>query len=154
MPSRNDYESAVQWIAQTVRSGDTASPLGRPARLAVVGLSNNRQRPSHQVSQALQQIGLHIVPVNPNVDSVLGEPAYDNLARVPAPVDVVQVFRQPQHVPLIAAETIAEAQRLGVRIFWLQEDVHHAEATQRVMQAGIRVVEDRCLWKEIKQYIT
>src|SRR6476619_7520612 len=89
--------------------------------IAVVGLSNDPSRPSYGVAQYMQRHGYRIIPVNPNETSVLGEPAYATLRDVPVPVDVVDVFRRPEHVPEIAAEAIA----IGARALWLQLGVGH-----------------------------
>lgn len=125
-------------IRQTLRSIHT---------VAVVGLSPNSARPSYGVAQALQRYGYRIVPVRPLVKEVLGEPAYPDLASIPFPVDIVDVFRAPEHVPAIVDACIA----LGVPRLWLQDGVIHEEAAQRAKDAGIWVVMDRCMWRDYRQ---
>jgi uncharacterized protein len=123
----------------------------RAARtIAVVGLSPDRTRPSHGVAKAMQRFGYRIIPVNPNVESVLGEPAVPSLEQLPdvlgpeERVDIVDVFRRSRYVAGIVAECI----RLKMPALWLQEGVIDLEAADRAVQAGIFTVMDRCLFKE------
>jgi uncharacterized protein len=109
--------------------------------IAVVGLSNNPARPSYGVARYLQQHGYRIIPVNPNEDAVLGEQAYSSLRDVPVPVDVVDVFRRPEHVPSVVEEAIA----IGAPVLWLQQGVIHPQAAARAQAAGLAVVMDRCI---------
>ena len=112
--------------------------------IAVVGLSANPARDSHQVAAYLQQHGYRIIPVNPNIAEVLGEKAYATLRDVPEPVEIVDVFRQPAAVPGIVADAIA----IRARAVWLQEGVVHEAAAATGRAAGLQVVMDRCLLKE------
>jgi predicted CoA-binding protein len=115
--------------------------------IAVVGLSPNPARPSFAVAQAMQSSGYRIVPVRPLVQEVLGERAYANLEDLPFAVDLVDVFRAPQHVPAIVESCIA----LGIPRLWLQDGVIHEAAAQRARMAGIIVVMNRCIWRDYKQ---
>ena len=115
--------------------------------IAVVGLSPNPARPSFQVARALQAHGYRIVPVRPLVQEVLGETAYADLESMPFKVDIVDVFRAPQHVPAIVESCI----KLGIAHLWLQQGVIHQEAALRAHNAGIRVVMDRCMWRDYSQ---
>lgn len=112
--------------------------------LAVVGLSSNPQRASHGVSRYLQRAGYRIIPVNPNEREVLGEKAWASLAEVPEAVDCVVIFRRPEHVP----EIVEQAIQNGARAVWMQYGISHAEAAARARQAGLLVVEDRCMMIE------
>jgi predicted CoA-binding protein len=132
-------------------STDAIAKRLRGARvIAVVGLSPDRTRPSHGVARALQRFGYRIIPVNPNAESILGEPAVaglDQLSEVLAPderVDIVDVFRRPQHVPGIVDDCI----RLELPALWLQEGVVDEAAAKRAVRAGVFTVMDRCLFKE------
>jgi len=123
----------------------------RDARtIAVVGLSADPTRPSHGVARALQRFGYRVIPVNPNVEIVLGEPAVASLAQLPEVlevdehVDIVDVFRRPEYVPGIVDECI----RLRLPALWLQEGVIDRVAAERAAAAGIFTVMDRCLFKE------
>jgi predicted CoA-binding protein len=112
--------------------------------VAVIGLSPNAGRPSFKVAQALQGFGHRIVPVRPLITEVLGEPAYADLESIPFPVDIVDVFRAPEHVPAIVDSCI----RLGIKRLWLQDGVVNEEAALRAQQAGITVVMDRCMFRD------
>src|SRR5512146_2181142 len=79
--------------------------------IAVVGLSPKEDRPSFRVARAMLQLGYRIIPVRPKVTAVLGETAYADLASVPHSIDLVDVFRAPEHVPAIVDACIA----LGIR---------------------------------------
>jgi predicted CoA-binding protein len=130
---------------------DTIAHLLRDAHtIAVVGLSPDPTRPSHGVARALQRFGYRVIPVNPSVEIVLGEPAVASLAQLPEVleaderVDIVDVFRRPAYVGGIVAECI----RLGLPAIWLQEGVIDRAAAERAAAAGIFTVMDRCLFKE------
>lgn len=112
--------------------------------IAVVGLSPKASRPSHGVARALQRFGYKIVPVRPAIKEVLGEPAYATLEEVPEPIDLVDVFRAPEHVDAIVDSCIA----LRIPAIWLQEGVVNEAAAARARAAGITVVMDRCTYKD------
>jgi predicted CoA-binding protein len=118
--------------------------LGRVKTIAVVGLSPQLARPSFRVAQAMQRYGYRIVPVRPLVDEVLGEKAYANLADIPFPIDLVDVFRAAEHLPAIVEQCLA----LHLPSIWIQEGIVHEDAAQRARAGGMTVVMDRCLLKE------
>lgn len=115
--------------------------------IAVVGLSNREGRASTGVSRFMQSRGYRIVPVNPMIESALGEKAYPDLEAACAAVDsmqLVNVFRAPQYVPAIVEDVI----RLKLPYLWLQEGVVHPAAAARAEAAGVKVVMDHCILKE------
>jgi uncharacterized protein len=112
--------------------------------LAVVGLSSRATRPSHGVSLYMKSHGYRVIPVNPNEEFVLGEKSYPDLDDVPEPIDAVVIFRRSEFVP----EVVESAIHKGVRVVWMQEGVQHPEAAQRAREAGLEVIEDRCILKE------
>ena len=118
--------------------------------IAVVGLSADPSRPSHGVARALQSFGYRIIPVTPTIDSVLGEravPDLDHLQEVLADgrkVDIVDVFRRPEHVPAIVEDCI----RLKLPALWLQDGVIDVAASEKARRAGIFTVMDRCLYRD------
>jgi predicted CoA-binding protein len=118
--------------------------LANASTLAVVGLSPNPERDSHRVARYLKGVGYRIVPVNPTVDTVLGEPSYPSLDSVPDPVDLVVVFRRSEEVAPVAEAAL----RKSVRAFWMQLGIRDPVSTDRLRRAGIRVVEDRCAMVE------
>ena len=114
--------------------------LRETATIAVVGLSPNPDRPSYRVAQYLQSHGYRIIPVNPQVPEVLGEPAYPDLGSVPIPVDMVDVFRRSEQVRPV----IEDAVRLGIPRIWLQDGVVDDAGADMARRAGAQVVMDDC----------
>jgi predicted CoA-binding protein len=107
---------------------------------AVVGLSANPARASYRVAAFLQARGFRIIPVNPVIDEILGEKAYPDLASIPGPVDVVDIFRRSSRAGVHVDEAIA----IGAKAVWLQLDVIDEEAGRRARDAGLDVIMDRC----------
>ena len=107
---------------------------------AVVGLSENPARASYRVAAFVQSRGFRIIPVNPVADRILGETAYPDLASIPEPVDVVDVFRRSSRAGVHVDEAIA----IGAKAVWLQLDVIDEEAAVRARSAGLDVIMDRC----------
>jgi predicted CoA-binding protein len=129
----------------TLPHTDPISVLLRQARtIAVVGLSNNPLRPSHGVSAYMQSHGYRIIPVNPHINSSLGEQAYASLRDVSAKIDIVNIFRRREFVE----EVVDQAIQLKVPAVWMQEDVIHEKAAEKARKAGIFVVMDRCILQE------
>jgi hypothetical protein len=124
--------------------------LDRIETVAVVGLSPKPDRPSYRVASALQGFGYRIVPVRPATDEVLGEKAYSSLAEVPGDIDLVDVFRAPEHVDPIVDACIER----GVPAIWLQEGVVNEAAAERAREAGMFVVMDRCMYKDYKAFMS
>ncbi len=117
-----------------------ADLLTTPGRWAVVGLSRNTSRAAYGVSAYLQELGHTIVPVHPKAEVVHGEQGYPDLASVPGPIDVVDVFVNSTH----AGQVIDDAIAAGASAVWLQLDVTDPEAEQRARDAGLTVVVDAC----------
>jgi predicted CoA-binding protein len=127
---------------------DIAEKILMSARtIAVVGLSPDPRRPSHGVARYLQRAGYRIIPVNPNVDEVLGEPAYPTLRRVPQRVDVVDVFRRSEFVGSIVDDAIA----IKASAVWLQDGVVDEDAATRARASGLDVVMDDCMMRRHAQ---
>ncbi|MBC8520060.1 MAG: CoA-binding protein [Gammaproteobacteria bacterium] len=112
--------------------------------IAVVGISSQPNRPSHRVSAAMQTYGFRIIPVRPGGGEILGETVYGSLDEIQGPIDLVDVFRAPEHVPAIVDDTIS----LEIPAIWLQEGVIHAESAQRASDANIFTVMDRCIYRD------
>lgn len=109
--------------------------------IAVVGLSAEWHRPSYFAAKYMQAHGYKIVPVNPKYPEILGEKSYPDLASIPFPVDMVDVFRKPQDCLPIAREAVA----IGAKALWLQIGVVNEEACKVAEDAGLTVVMDRCV---------
>ena len=115
--------------------------------VAVVGLSPNPKRPSHQVASYLQTVGYQIIPVNPGYTEILGQPCHSNLRSVPVPVDLVDIFRKAEAVEPIVREAIA----IGAKMIWMQQGIVNEIAARIAEEAGLTVVMDRCLKVELEQ---
>lgn len=118
--------------------------LTRARTIAVVGLSDSPLRPSHGVSAYMQSHGYKIIPVNPNVDEVLGEKSYRSLRDVPEKIDIVNIFRRPEFVE----EIVDDAIQFGIPAVWMQEEVINEKAAEKARKAGLFVVMDLCILKE------
>jgi predicted CoA-binding protein len=121
--------------------------LRRIRTVAILGLSDTPGRPSHNVAKALQNFGYRIVPVNPAATEILGVRAWPDLDAAitgAGPVDVVEVFRRPEHVAAIVEDCI----RLKVPALWLQEGVIDETAAQKARDAGIFTVMNRCMFRD------
>jgi predicted CoA-binding protein len=117
--------------------------LRRVRSIAVLGIKDGADDDAFRVPRYMQAHGYRILPINPKLASVLGERALPSLAALEGGVDLVNVFRAPQHVPAHVDEILALSPRpLAV---WLQLGIAHAEAAARLAAAGIAVVQDRCL---------
>ena len=109
--------------------------------IATVGLSDDTSKPSHTVPAYLQSQGYRIIPVNPTIESALGETAYASVADVPEPIDVVQIFRRSELVGPIVDEAIAA----GAKAIWMQLGIADEAAAARARAAGLDVVMNQCM---------
>ena len=115
--------------------------------IAVVGLSDNPERISYRVAQYLQSQGYRIIPVNPVIESVLGETSYPDLKSVPEPIDMVDVFRRSE----LVAPVVDEAIEVGVRYIWMQDGVMDETAAAKAEAAGIPVIMNDCTLRQHKR---
>lgn len=117
--------------------------------IAVVGFSSKPERPSHRVAKFLKDAGYRIYPINPNIEETLGEKVYASLEKVPAGIDIVDIFRASDKVlPVVEA-----AIRVGARVVWMQEGVVNEEAARKAREAGLKVVMDRCTMQEYRRLV-
>ncbi|HLD73928.1 MAG TPA: CoA-binding protein [Bdellovibrionota bacterium] len=121
--------------------------LGEAKIIAVVGLSPEPDKPSHEVAQYLQSQGYKIVPVRPGADEILGEKVYASLKDIPFKVDIVDVFRKPEHMHQVVDEALA----IRPKAVWMQLGISNEAAATKASQAGLQVVEDRCILIEHKK---
>ena len=120
--------------------------------IAVVGMSDKPHRASHNIGRYLAANGYRILPVNPALTQILGQPCYSGLDAAQAAareqtgsgIDLVDVFRASEHVPAIVDEVI----RLGIPYLWLQDGVIHDEAIARARAAGVKCVQNDCIFRE------
>jgi uncharacterized protein len=129
MAHQNPPDEVLQRILTEARS------------IAVVGASSSPERPSHGIFARLLSAGYRVVPVNPKETSVHGQPAYPALQGVPGGVDIVDVFRRPEHTPALARDAVA----IGARVLWLQSGIWNEEAAAIATVAGLSVVMDECI---------
>jgi len=110
-------------------------------RIAIVGLSDDPSRPSHEIGSYLISVGKEIIPINPNVSEVLGRKSYATLADVPGRIDLVNVFRKPEACADITRQAIA----IGAKGIWLQSGIVSDEARDLAKKAGIDFVQNQCI---------
>jgi predicted CoA-binding protein len=126
----------------TYEEQQTIERILRTARtVATVGLSDDPQKPAHTVPAYLQSQGYRIIPVNPGLETALGERAYGSLGEIAEPVDVVQIFRRSDQVGPIVDEAIA----VGAKAVWMQIGIADEEAAARARAAGLDVVMNQCM---------
>jgi len=125
--------------------------LRKAKTIAVVGMSDKPHRPSYNVGRYLAEHGYGVLPVNPAVKSVLAMPCYPDLdscqaaarAETGPGIDLVVVFRAPQHVPAIVDDVI----RLAIPYLWLQDGIVHDQAISRARLAGVKCVQNDCIFR-------
>jgi predicted CoA-binding protein len=116
--------------------------------IAVVGLSSRRQRAGYYVPAYLQGQGYRIIPVNPFLEEALGEKAYPNLLAIPAPVDLVLIFRRSEEVLPIVEQAI----QIGAKAVWMQLGIKNEGAAELAQSAGLNVVMDSCMLVEHRKF--
>ena len=119
-------------------------PPSQPRTIAVIGLADDPNKPSNYVPAYMQKQGYRILPINPTVETVLGEKSYASLADLPIKPDVVNVFRLPRFIPAIVDQMLS----LGLKNIWVQQGIINAEAAALAEAGGIHVVMDRCIMVE------
>lgn len=125
----------------------TIHDLLQSKTIAVIGISDDPAKPSNYVSAHMQKLGHTILPINPSLESVLGEKAYPSLSALPVKPDLVNVFRLPKFIPAIVDEMIA----LDLKSLWVQQGIVSPEAAATAEAHGIKVVMDRCIMVESRR---
>lgn len=115
--------------------------------IAVVGISDNPERPSYDVASFLEKHGYNIIPVNPKLAEWKGKKSYPDLKSIPEKVDVVDIFRRPEAVPPIVDGAIA----IKPKAIWMQQGIVNEEAAAKARAAGIEVVMDKCMKIEYRR---
>jgi uncharacterized protein len=141
----------TDWRARLIESTDEIRALLRQSRrIAVLGIKPETRstQPAYFVAEYAREAGYEVIPVPvyyPEVTEILGSPVYRRLADVPGDIDIVNVFRRPEHVLPHVDDIIAK----GARAVWMQLGIRNDEAAERLARAGIDVVQDRCLKVEL-----
>ncbi|MCA9731380.1 MAG: CoA-binding protein [Deferribacteres bacterium] len=117
-------------------------------KIAVIGMKDetHENEASYTVPRYLQDHGYEIIPVNPGCTSILGRTCFDNLTSITEPIDAVLVFRSPSKVPPHAKETIELEHK--PKVFWMQHGIRNMDAAHKLAAAGIKVVQDHCMYSE------
>lgn len=127
-----------------MRNKSIQEVLTRYKKIAVVGLSPDAARPSYGVTRYMIDHGYDVVGVRPGETQILGRPCYASLQDVPGELEIVDVFRSPEHLPKLVEEVIARK----AKVLWLQEGVTHPAAEKRATEAGLIVISNRCILKD------
>ncbi|MEJ2109418.1 MAG: CoA-binding protein [Acidobacteriota bacterium] len=136
-PESNPVDSTVREILENSKT------------VAVVGLSDKPERDSYKVARYLKDHGYSIIPVNPTKTEILGEKSYPDLASIPAPVDIVDVFRKVDAIPGIVDEAI----RINAKVVWMQLGLAHNESARKATEAGLTVDQSKCIKVEHQKLI-
>ncbi|WP_096200488.1 CoA-binding protein [Bacillus sp. FJAT-45350] len=124
--------------------------LKKSKRIAVVGLSANPERTSYMVSEAMQNAGYDIIPVNPTADEILGVKSVKSLNDIEGHVDIVNVFRRSEHLNDVAKEVVAMKNKPDV--YWAQLGLENEEAYDLLQEHGVTSIMDRCI--KVEQALT
>jgi uncharacterized protein len=144
----------MDWRDFLVQDDPGLARIFREARtIAVLGAKAEPGEPAYYVPAYLKARGYHIAPVNPTRagERMFGEPVVATLADLPAPADVVEVFRRPQFLPGHASEILRLPWKPAV--VWFQLGIRHDGAAAELARAGIRVVQDRCMMPEHRRLL-
>ena len=134
-------------MQEVMNKPETIDQIFKMKSVAVVGMSPKPERPSHYVGMYLKEQGYDIIPVNPGHKEIAGMISYPSLLDIPVKVDVVDVFRRPEHaVPISEA-----AVEIGAKALWLQDGVINQEAIKLAEDAGLLVVMNDCMLRRHKQ---
>ncbi|MBT5355837.1 MAG: CoA-binding protein [Candidatus Marinimicrobia bacterium] len=130
-----------------MNEANTYQKIYKMKTIAVVGMSPKAERPSHYVALYLRDQGYTIIPVNPGQKEIAGEKCYPSLKEIPVAVDVVDVFRNPEHVEPIVDAAI----EIEVKALWLQDGVINEKAGQKAEEAGLLVIMNDCMMRKHRQ---
>ncbi len=149
--SANIQAEVADWREHLVDSWDGIRRIiAETKRIAVLGIKEGDHRPAFFVPEYAQRAGFEIVPVPifyPDATEMLGEPVYRTISAIPGEIDMVNVFRKPQDIPAHLDDIIAKKPKS----VWFQLGIRNDEAAGRLAQAGIDVVQDRCLLVELRR---
>lgn len=143
------FQMANHYMIDPIGEQETIEQvLATTKTIAVVGLSSHRHRAGYYVPAYLQENGYRIIPVNPNLDSALGETAYPDLSAVPESIDLVLIFRRSEQVLL----PVELAVGVGAKAVWMQLGIFNQVAADKAKKAGLAVVMDACMMVEHRRW--
>ncbi|HEX2231184.1 MAG TPA: CoA-binding protein [Nitrososphaeraceae archaeon] len=116
--------------------------------IAVVGMSKNEGKPAHFVPKYLIERGYNVIPVNPTITEVLGRKSDPSIADISKDVDVVDIFRRSEDVPVVVMDAM---KKKGIKVIWMQEGIYNEEAERKAKENGMDVVYNRCMMAEHKR---
>ena len=117
--------------------------------IAVVGMSDNPEKPSNRVPAYLMKQGYKIIPVNPTKNEIMGLKSYKSLLEVEDEIDVVDVFRRPEQVLEVVRDAIERKKQRGdIKAIWLQEGIVNDEAKRLAEENGLLFIQDKCMFRE------
>jgi predicted CoA-binding protein len=131
-------------MREGISQSDLIDKLLLARRVAIVGVSDDPDKPSHRIAKYLSGAGYEIVPVNPNLQSVLGLRCYPSLRQIRDGIDLVNILRRPEFIPGLVSESI----EIGAGGIWVQSGIRSAAAKVLAASSGINYVEDRCILVE------
>jgi predicted CoA-binding protein len=117
--------------------------------IAVVGVSKNEEKPSHEVPKYLIEHGYNVIPINPTLTEVLGRKAYPTIADIQERIDIVDVFRESEDVPAVVDDLLQK--KNGIKVLWMQIGIYNEDAERKAKENGIDVVYNRCMMEEHKR---
>jgi uncharacterized protein len=117
--------------------------------IAVVGVSKNEEKPSHEVPKYLIEHGYNVIPINPTLTEVLGRKAYPTIADIQERIDIVDVFRKSEDVPAVVDDLLQK--KNGIKVLWMQIGIYNEDAERKAKENGIDVVYNRCMMEEHKR---
>ena len=125
--------------------------LRRAKTIAIIGIKEDESADAHRIPKYMQAHGARIIPVNPQIGEILGERAYECLADVEFPIDLVNLFRAPENISEHAREILALSTR--PRAVWMQLGIYHGAAAAELRAEGITVIQDRCIMVEHRRLL-
>lgn len=129
---------------QNASSGEIREILKTTKTIAVVGLSPKEDRPSHGIALYLKKEGFNVIGVNPGQTEIFGEKVYKSVRDIPETVDLVNIFLRPENVGPVVDDAIFKK----AKAIWMQEGIVNNEAAEKARAAGLRVVMNKCIFKE------
>ncbi len=133
--------------ADNASQSEISDILKKFKTVAVIGMSKNPEKDAYRIPEFLIKNGFKIIPVNPSADEILGRKSYKRLSDVPENIDIVDVFRPSEDILNYVEDVI----KVKPKVFWEQLGIHNPEAEEKIAAAGIKVVFDRCMMRELNK---